>query len=208
LDYLYFPKYNIDELKKIFRQRLELAGLEYEEEAVDFVAAKIMHLVTDIREGLKLLREICQKICDDGEQKEPITLNIVEETWESHKVKYWVERISGLYWHEKAILFCATKAALLKAQDNSMLTDSSLEVTAIEINNLYRKLCYEQNQKPLYPERVNYIFKKLCDRDYLLKIDVVSYGRKGRTTKYLYGLNPITIYQAFQKLEGWNTLST
>ena len=204
LEYLYFPKYNAEELKTIFKQRLDLAGLEYEEGAVNFIAAKIMRLVTDIREGLKMLREVCEKICDDGRQKQPITLKLVEEMWEPHKINYWIDHLEGLYWHEKAILFCATKIALSKQKEKSpFMINPDLEVTTIEINKIYRKFCYEQGEKPLYPERVNYILKRLCDQDFLLRMDVVSYGRRGRTTKYLYALDPETIYKVFKKTEGW-----
>ena len=123
--------------------------------------------------------------------------------WEPHKIKYWTDYIKGLYWHEKALFFSATKIALKKTRENPFSPDN-IEVATTEINDAYRKFCYRHGEEPLYYQRVSYILKKLCEKDILLKTDVVSLGRKGRTTKYIYALNPETIYKAFQKIEGWN----
>ena len=203
LECLHYPKYNAKEIRRILKQRLDLAGLSYEDGAINFIAAKLIRLASEIREGLKILREVCEAVCENGVQKEPITLDLVQRTWEPHKISYWKEHIRGLYWHEKAVLFSATKIALEKMRKKQVLDCGSIEVTTIEINKQYRKFCYQCGEEPLYYQRVSYIIKKLCDQDFLLKTSVVSLGRKGRTTKYLYALNPETIYKVFNELENW-----
>lgn len=203
LEYLYYPKYDGKELISIFKQRLDLAALEYEIGAVNYVSAKIMRLVTDIREGLKMLREVCEKVCENGQQTQPITLTLVKQMWIPHKINYWLDHMKGLYWHEKALLFCATKLVMRRKVSSPFQIHPELTITTININKLYRKFCYQMKEQPLYIQRVSYILGNLCKHGFLLRENVVSFGRKGRTTKYIYAVNPETIYQVFQKMEGW-----
>jgi len=200
LKYLIFPKYNATELKQIFTQRLLLSNTQYEEGAISWLCAKIMRLVTDIREGLKVLREACAVAYDDNnKQVLKITKDLLQKVWEPHKTNYWKDHIRGLYKHEKILLLCATKLALQKMRANPFIKE--IEISTIEITKLYRKYCYDNNIDPLYPARINYLLKRLCNQDFLIKTSVVSYGRRGRTNKYLYALNPETILNVFNELE-------
>ena len=199
-NYLIFPSYNADELNAIFKQRLHLANLDYDAGAVCWVSAKLLHLVTDVREGLNLFREACQLVFKDGIQTEKITLDIMNHVWEPHKINYWKTQIEVLPYDEQLLFFGATLVALKKARAGQ--DPDWLEVTSQEILDEYKRTCKELGERPLYRQRASYLIsKKLTENSFLTTDNVVSMGRHGRTTQYLYGMNPETVIKAFKEME-------
>jgi hypothetical protein len=161
-----------------------------------------MHLVVNIREGLKLWREACREAFKDGKQTEKVTEEVMNRIWEPHKINYWKEQIAKLDYNTRLLFYGATSVALKKVQQDPLGDYEWLEVTSIEILNEYRKVCQTLGEKPIYEQRVSWLLhKQLSEKGYLIREDVVSMGRgKGRTARYLYGMNPITVHHAFKEM--------
>lgn len=183
-----FNNYKIEEIIGILRQRLDAGGYKYEGGATNLVAARVKRLATDLRLGL----EILQNAVNIAKGKK-ITETIVDEAWAQTKTDYWTEQLKAMDEHSLILLAAATHLALRKG---------AKEVVTLDINSLYRTMCYTKGTEPLYPQRLNYLMSKLIGQGWFSPLSRVSRGRGGKGMVLQYEMTPETIKRAIVKTLG------
>lgn len=186
-----FPLYDAVEITNILRDRLNLAGITYEEGAIRFVAAKVRNLASDLRLALEVMKNALPHL-NDG-----VTMETIEKAWNRTKTDYWKNQILEMDEHSEAILLSATQVAIKKP---IIKTTGQPEIATTDITRAYWSLCMLTNRRPLYAQRVNYILSKLSKLGWLTQVGVESRGRHGRSTIYRYEMNPETIMKTFREI--------
>lgn len=180
-----FAYYNAMEINEILKDRLKIAHVSYDDNAVSFIAAKIRRLASDLRLAFEIIRN-CVPLLNDK-----LTLGMVNEAWERTKTDYWTNQITTMDTHTQLLLFVATKIA--KEKDDK-------EISTLDINGVYRQFCYDNHIDPLYPQRTNYLIGKLEKDHWFTKIGTESKGRGGRALTLRYEMTPETVEKSFEKI--------
>jgi len=163
-----FGPYSTDELIEIYRQRVERAFRDYEEEALKFIAHKVRRLGSDVRIGLRML-QFAWGICG----RDKLTYEAVESAWRMEKKRYWRDEVLlGLEPHAALLLYLIAKHA----------SGGESPVYSSKLLDSYRTFCQERGVKPLYEALLRYYMRKLEGMGYINR-EAVSLGKHGLQSK-------------------------
>lgn len=182
-----FGPYSTEELIEIYKQRVDRAFKDYEEEALKFIAHKVRRLGSDVRIGLRML-QFAWSISGGGK----LTYEAVEGAWRMEKKRYWRDEVLlGLEPHAALLLYLIAKHAL----------EGEIPVYSSKLLDSYRRFCQNLSIKPLYEGLLRYYMRKLDGMGYISR-EAVSLGKHGLQSKItLLFDEPHLIVEAGEEIE-------
>lgn len=187
---LIFDAYKPGELKEIYGGRLELAGVDFQPETVDWVVETVRQNAGELPMGFEMLLAGVERM--NEQHSRMLQREHVETAFKSVKIDYWSQKVEEMDKQTRMIFLTTTILA-----DEQITSPNAIELNGHQISERYERLCRENRMEPLYAQRRNYILQKLCTQGFLGKIGVDPATFSNR---YKYELNPKTMRETMEKM--------
>jgi Cdc6-like AAA superfamily ATPase len=191
---LVFDAYKPAELKRIYDARLQLAEVDFESEASDWVIETVIQNAGELPMGFQMLLAGVELMIQ--QHSRVLQQAHVESAFKSVKVDYWSQKVAEMDKQTRMIFLATTLLAVEHMQKNGAFKD--VELSGHQIAEEYDRLCHVNHLEPLYAQRRNYILQKLCMRGGMLSRAGVD--TKTFSNKYRYELNPRTMHDTMTKM--------
>ena len=164
-----FQPYGVDEMIKIFEQRLHYAFERddvYDVEALVTIAKHLWRVGSDIREGLEILRRAVLEIAD-----QKLTQSDAEKAVEWAKKNWWRAKLLALPPHWAYLAYIAAKRGR-RAEEGTVLAD------AFDVIDKYKdSLANELKIEPLGKTSTYHALRRMSEIDGLFTIEKVKQGK-------------------------------
>ncbi len=192
-----FDNYTPKEMKEIFQERIHLLPIQCDEGIINWVVSTVQDNVGELPMGFDMLFAGVERMVKENSGSR-LDLPRLQAAFPKVKVDYWSEHLSQKDRHSLILVEAATNLASDMKLDHEN-PKTPIYLTGHDIAVEYEKLVsHHKGLKPLYPQRRNYLLKKLSIEGLLEKEGV---DERTFTVRYRYKLNPLTIRDTLKDMK-------
>lgn len=187
---LTFEPYKIAGIMQIFEQRLGFAVEgEIHKEALQFIAEKVRRHGSDMRLGIRLLKNALNIAV---ERQSPFSDIAAEMAWEEEKLNYWEMQYTDLHPHQSFILYLFFK-----------VKQTEKHVSSKRLYLEYYHQCKENKIDPMTTRQLSHYLEDLEQKGFINR-DVDLKPRMGKVTKITSDLPTDLMVLAGERID-WGT---